>query len=139
MAFFWDLWTKHCSPGEQTHMLEDILKTLGKYVGDAAQTLPSIFCGHIRNPHTKRHSQYKIFKWMALLHWYLIPMLYELGFNDFARNNFIQFVWIIEYTMTIEGRTKDELEKLYMKIAFFLKEFEELYVVESANMLRRDL
>ena len=64
-------------------------------------TLPPSLSGPIRNPYTKRNSQYKIYEWMmALLHWYIIPIAWELGFNKDVLKNFAQFVNIIEVAMS---------------------------------------
>jgi hypothetical protein len=41
-----------------------------------------------------------IYEWMALLHWYIVPMAYELGFNLEVVKNFALFSNVIEYAMT---------------------------------------
>ena len=83
MAFVWDLWTiqKHCVSGEIFRLAPVVVATLGRLVEAVMFTLPPAFCGPVRNPHFKRQSQYKIYEWMALLHWYIVPMTIELGFH----------------------------------------------------------
>ena len=63
---------------EVVHMSEDIDSKLGAEVECAIATIPSSFCGPIRDPHKMQQSQYKIYKWMALLHWYTVPIAWEL-------------------------------------------------------------
>ena len=65
---------------------------------------------------------------MALLHWYIVPISWELGFNPVVVKNIAIFSNIVEYAMTIVTRTDEELVKLYDKIVLFLREFESLYV-----------
>ncbi len=52
------------------------------------QILPPSFRGPIRNPHLKRQSQYKAYEWMALLHWYILPIATELSINPLVIKNF---------------------------------------------------
>ena len=65
---------------------------------------------------------------MALLHWYIVPIAWEIGFNQEVVKNFALFSNIIEYTMTIVPQMEQDLAMLYQKIALFLKESESLYV-----------
>jgi hypothetical protein len=74
MLHIWDLWVTHSAPDEKIHMDTEIVSQLGEEIEKAVKTLPSSFCGPIRNPYKKRHSQYKVYEWMALLHWYIIPI-----------------------------------------------------------------
>jgi hypothetical protein len=88
MAFVWDLWTiqSRSVAGEIFWLAPVVVAALGRLVETAMDTLPPAFCGPVRNPHLKRQSQYKIYEWMALLHWYLIPMAivlrYALSFSS---------------------------------------------------------
>ncbi len=65
---------------------------------------------------------------MALLHWYIVPIAWELGFNLEVVKNFAIFSNVVEYAMTTVTRTKGDLTKLYDKIVLFLQGFESLYV-----------
>jgi hypothetical protein len=91
-------------------------------------TLPPAFCGPVRNPHLKRQSQYKIYEWMALLHWYLVLMAIELGFHPNVIENFADFVWCIEFAMTSIPRTEEDLWTLHKRIVKFLTGFEHIYI-----------
>ena len=37
---------------------------------------------------------------MALLHWYIVPITWEYGFNQDVVENFALFSNVVEYTMT---------------------------------------
>ena len=101
---------------------------LGAEAESAIATLPSAFSGPIRDPYKKHQSQYKIYDWMALLHWYIVSISWELGFNLEVVKNFALFSNVVEYAMTTTPRIKDGVAKLYGKIVDFLKGFEHLYV-----------
>ncbi len=133
MAFIWDLWTiqSNSIPGEIFRLLPTVVATLGRLVEAAMGTLPPVFCGPVRNPHLKRQSQYKIYEWMALLHWYLIPMAIELGFHPKVIENFADFVWCVEFTMTPIARTAEDLWTLRKRIVKFLTGFEQIYVGDN--------
>jgi hypothetical protein len=137
MPHFWDMWTTHTSQSEAVHMSQDIASKLGEEVESAMATLPSSFCGPIRDPYKKRQSQYKIFEWMALLHWYIVPIAWELGFNPVVVKNFALFSNVVEYAMTTVPRTPEDLVKLYQKTVFFLKGFESLYVGNDSSKIPR--
>ena len=128
MPHFWDTWVTISKPSEIVHMTQDIASKLGAEAESAIATLPSSFCGPIRDIYRKRHSQYKIYEWMALLHWYIVPIAWELGFNENVVENFALFSNVVEYAMTTVTRTEEDLSKLYTKIAEFLQSFENLYV-----------
>jgi hypothetical protein len=133
MAFIWDLWTiqKHSVPGEIFQLVPVVVATLGKLVESAMSTLPPAFCGPVKNPHLKRQSQYKIYEWMALLHWYLVPMAIELGFHPNVIENFADFVWCVEFAMTSIARTEEDLWTLRKRIVKFLTGFEQIYVGDN--------
>ena len=137
MPHFWDTWTSFSSPLEMVHMSEDIASKFGAEAESAILTLPSSFCGPIRDVHKKRQSQYKIYEWMALLHWYIVPISWELGFNLEVVKNFALFSNIVEYAMTAVTRTDEDLVKLYNKIVLFLKGFESLYVGNDPSKISR--
>ena len=87
----------------------EMAKLLGGEIEKAVKTLPSSFCGPIRDPYKKCHSQYKIYEWMALLHWYIIPIAWELGFDDEVLKNFAQFVDIVEVAMSHSPKFDEDL------------------------------
>src|SRR6202012_2732032 len=137
MPHFWDTWTSKIPLSKTVHMSEDIAKKLGTEIESAMATLPPSFSGRIRNVEAKRSSQYKIYEWMALLHWYIVPIAWELGFNSEVVKNFALFSNVIEFAMTIVPRTEKDLAMLYKKIAFFLKDFERLYVGNDPSKITR--
>src|ERR1700676_853109 len=97
------------TPSEPIHIDTDKARQFGQLVSGAMSTLPASFCGLVRDPFLKRQSQYKIFEWMALLHWYIIPIGIELGFNPTLLNNFSHFVEAVVMAMTISFRSPSEL------------------------------
>lgn len=133
MAFIWDLWTIESDKDEIMHISEEKAATLGKLVTDAMETLPPSFCGPIRNPYLKRQSQYKIYEWMALLHWYLVPMGLELNFNSLILENFSHFVQAMDYSMTNKPRSENNLKDLQSLITQFLTDFERLYIGDNPD------
>ncbi|KAI0037476.1 hypothetical protein FA95DRAFT_1506941, partial [Auriscalpium vulgare] len=128
MLFLYDTWTTHSSPDEIVHLSAEKSEKFGQLVAQAMSTLPPAFCGPIRDPFLKRQSQYKIFEWMALLHWYIIPLGLELGFNAIVLANFAKFVEIADIAMTIQAHTSDDLKQFQIKIKDFLEEYERIYV-----------
>ena len=128
MPHFWDTWTKFSGELEIVHMNSEISSQLGAMVESAIATLPASMSGRIRDPAQKRQSSYKIYEWMALLHWYIVPIAWELGFNQEVVSNFAMFSNVVEFAMTNIPRSQDDLIKLSDKIVLFLKEFERLYV-----------
>ena len=84
---------------------------------------------------SKVTSQYKIYEWMALVHWYIVPIGVELGMNSAILKNFSQFVEIIEFAMTNVKRTDEDLSYLQELIIQFLLEFEALYVGEDPEKI----
>ncbi|KAF8800249.1 hypothetical protein BYT27DRAFT_7006089, partial [Phlegmacium glaucopus] len=127
MAFIWDLWTGS-QLGDTFFIPVDKLKTFGELIPQAMSTLPASFCGPVRDIFLKRHSQYKIFEWMALLHWYIIPIGIELGFNSIVLQNFANFSEIIEFAMTLKPRSQKELLDFHQMIVRFLHNYEKIYV-----------
>jgi hypothetical protein len=111
MAFIFDVWVKSLPP-DGFYISENKLREFGLLVSQAIFTLPSSFCGPIRDPFLKRHSQYKIYEWMALLHWYIIPIGIELGFNSIVLQNFLHFVQAMEFLMTLLPRSESDLDGL---------------------------
>ena len=81
-------------------MSQEMASMLGAEAESAIATLPSAFSGPIRDPYKKRQSQYKIYEWMALLHWYIVPIAWELGFNLEVVENFALFSKVVKYAMT---------------------------------------
>jgi hypothetical protein len=141
MPHLWDTWITFSSESEIVHMSQDMASKLGSEAESAIATLPSSFCGPIRDPFKKRQSQYKIYEWMALLHWYIVPIAWELGqelgFNLAVVENFALFSNVVEYAMTTVPRTEENLAMLYHKIVAFLQGFESLYVGNEESKISR--
>ena len=136
MAFIWDLWTES-KPSDAFYIPEEKLKTLGDLIPKAMSTLPASFCGPVRDIFLKRNSQYKIYEWMALLHWYIIPIGVELGFNSNTLQNFAEFSEIITYAMTLKPRSESELMDLKKLIIKFLRGYEKIYVGSNPENISR--
>ena len=128
MPHLWDIWVSYSSESEIVHMPKNIASALGEAAESAIATLPPSFSGPIRDPSKKRQSSYKIYEWMALLHWYIVPIAWELGFNREVVKNFAIFSNVVEYAMTAIPPTQKDLITLYAKIVDFLQGFEHLYV-----------
>ncbi|KAI0262763.1 hypothetical protein BC834DRAFT_828555 [Gloeopeniophorella convolvens] len=137
MPHIWDLWVSNSSPEEKIYMGENMASLFGEEIEKAMATLPPSFCGPVRNPYKKRQSQYKAFEWMALLHWYIVPIAWELGFDQEVIKNFAIFSNIIEYAMTTVPRTVIDLGNLFDKIILFLRGFEDLYVNNDPTKVSR--
>ncbi|KAH6876971.1 hypothetical protein BKA70DRAFT_1127754 [Coprinopsis sp. MPI-PUGE-AT-0042] len=139
MTFIWDIWSGvHAKDKADPVRLPDKkLKDIGDWIYKASATLPPSFCGPVRNPYEKRNSQYKIFEWMAVLHWYFIPMAIELGINHRVIQNFAMLVRIVEFAMTPIPRSETELAELEVLTKTFLEDFEEVYVQERPENISR--
>ena len=137
MPHMWDIWFSESSELEKVYMSPAISSQLGAEVEKAIATLPSSFSGCIRDPSKKRQSSYKIYEWMALLHWYIVPIAWELEFNKEVVKNFARFSNVVEYAMTPVPRTQKDLIKLYDEIVCFLREFERLYVGNDPSKIFR--
>ena len=128
MLHIWDLWITHSFSDDKIHMDKDMVSELGEEIEKGIKTLPSSFCGPIRNPYKKHQSQYKVYEWMAHLHWYIIPIAWELGFDLDVLKNFGEFADIVEPAMSNSSMSDDNLSELHRLIISFLHEFERLYV-----------
>jgi hypothetical protein len=137
MLHIWDLWVTHSSSDEQIHMDKKVASQLGEEIEKAVKTLPPAFCGPIRNPYKKRHSQYKVYEWMALLHWYIIPIAWELKLDQQVLKNFAEFAEIVETAMTISPKSDEDLANLHVLAQSFLHEFERLYVGDDPMKVSR--
>jgi hypothetical protein len=137
MAFIWDLWMTKSKPSEVIHVNAEKGRKFGQLVVEAMLTLPASFCGAVRDPFLKHQSQYKIYEWMTLLHWYIIPIGIELQFNSTVLENFSHFSNAVEMAMTIKARSEKELVELYNLIKMFLEGFERIYVGEDPEMVSR--
>ncbi|KAH9022211.1 hypothetical protein EDB85DRAFT_1871470 [Lactarius pseudohatsudake] len=137
MLHIWDLWVTHSSSEERIHLSKEVAELLGEEVEKAVKTLPPSFCGPIRNPYKKRQSQYKVYEWMALLHWYIIPIAWELQVDQEVLENFGEFADIVETAMTISPRSSEDLAELHGKACSFLHEFERLYVGDDPMKVSR--
>lgn len=136
-AFKWDLMVKFSQKDEIVHIPDSKACLFGQYVAQANKTLPPGFCGTIRDPYLKRQSQYKVYEWMALLHWFMIPMGIELGFNPSALKNLSELVFIIEYAMKCVKRSEKDLEGLHKQIQKYLHGFEALYIADDPEKINR--
>jgi hypothetical protein len=137
MVHIWDLWVIHSSDDEQIHMHAEMASQLGEEIERAMAFLPPALSGLVRNPFKKRHSQYKVYEWMALLHWYIIPIAWELGFDRDVLENFAQFVNIIEVAMSHSPKSDSDLASLYKLVKSFLQGFERLYVQNDPAKVSR--
>jgi hypothetical protein len=136
MAFLWDTWFQS-KPDDLFYIPQDKLKLLGELVGKAMSTLPPSFCGPIRDPFQKRNSQYKVYEWMGLLHWYIIPIGIEIGINSIVLQNFAYFSEAVEFAMTLKARSQDDLNSLNTLIIKFLETYEQLYMGSNPNNISR--
>ena len=137
MAHLWDTWTKFSKKTEEIYLSPEKAQKLGSLVSDAMSTLPPSFCGPVRDPFLKRQSQYKVYEWMALLHWYIIPIGMEINMNSMVLYNFSLLVEAIEFSVTIKERTDADLAWLQQKINTFLKGYESLYVKQNPENISR--
>lgn len=137
MAFLWDLWTIFSLPSEKIHLSAEKARLFGKLLAEAMSTLPPAFCGPVRDVFLKRQSQYKIYEWMALLHWYILPIGMEIGVDPAVLENLSYFVEAVEFAMTIKPRTDTELHDLHNLIKKFLQGFEKLYVGKDPQKISR--
>lgn len=74
---------------------------------------------------------------MALLYWYILPIGIELGFDSRVLLNFSTLAESIEFAMTMQPRTSEEVDKLQGKINDFLWGFEQLYVNGNPEKIHR--
>lgn len=132
---FWDMWTSDKNVTEKVFFKQ--ANQLGKLVEAASKSLPPALCGPIRNIYTKRQSQYKIYEWMALVHWYIVPIGLELGMDWFVMSNFALFSRIVEFAMTPIPRTPHELTELQNLVNKFLEDFEKIYLNNDPNNISR--
>lgn len=137
MAFIWDIWTVHSKSNESVHFPQDKVQELGRLIPLAMSTLPPSFCGPIRDPYLKRQSQYKVYEWMALLHWYILPIATELSINALVLKNFSRFVEAIEFAMTTVARNEDEIKYLHQLIVRFLEDYESIYIGQDPEKINR--
>jgi hypothetical protein len=120
---------------QNIHLSSTKAQNLGRLIPPAMSTLPPAFCGPIRDPYLKCQSQYKVYEWMALLHWYIIPIGTEIGMDPTVLWNFSHFTAAIEFAMTIQPRDDAELQELHKIITNFLVEYELLYIGKDPNKI----
>ncbi|KAF8995356.1 hypothetical protein BDQ17DRAFT_1218084, partial [Cyathus striatus] len=135
MAHIWDIWITSSNSTERMHVPENKACQFGETIVAAMKTLPPAFCGPVRDPFLKRNSQYKVYEWMALLHWYILPIGMELGFDAMILANFSHFVSAIEFVMSIKACSEHEVASLHVTVQKFLLEFESLYWIISTYCL----
>ncbi|EKM79257.1 hypothetical protein AGABI1DRAFT_39752 [Agaricus bisporus var. burnettii JB137-S8] len=131
----WDMWVSEKNSEEKIYFKK--ANEMGKLIEDASITLPPAFCGPIRNVYTKRQSQYKIYEWMALVHWYIVPMGRELQMDWSVLNNFALFSRIVEFAMTPCARTETEITSLQGMVDKFLANFEKIYLNSDPKNISR--
>ncbi|TEB15134.1 hypothetical protein FA13DRAFT_1759288 [Coprinellus micaceus] len=119
--FLWDLWTS-------VHVPSPKIAHFGVLVAEAMRTLPPAFCG-------PRQSQYKAYKWMALFHWYILPIGLELEFPPALLRNFSYLVEAVEIAMTVQSHSISDLQSLEDLIVDFLLQYEHLYVGDDPEKL----
>ncbi|KAI0039336.1 hypothetical protein FA95DRAFT_1655411 [Auriscalpium vulgare] len=136
MGHIWDTWNK-AEQGELIYVDPEKLKAFGELVPKAMATVPPTFCGPVRDPNLKRHSQYKIYEWMALVYWFIVPIGIELEFPVQLLYNFSQYVEILDFAMTITPRTDSDLQFLHNLIKNFLLDYERLYVNNDPKKVHR--
>ncbi|KAJ3511768.1 hypothetical protein NMY22_g15548 [Coprinellus aureogranulatus] len=137
LPFMWDTWVVNSAIGDPIHIPSHKIERFGALVVEAMRTLPPAFSGPVRNPHLKRQSQYKAYEWMALLHWYILPIGLELEFPPALLHNFSYLVEVIETAMTIQPHSISSLERLETLIADFLEQYETLYVGNDPEKIQR--
>ncbi|KAF8261508.1 hypothetical protein EI94DRAFT_1472119, partial [Lactarius quietus] len=140
MVHIWDLWVIHSSEDEQIlciHMPAEMASELGEEIEKARKSLPPSFASPIRNPYLKHNSQFRVYEWMALLHWYIIPIAWELDFDREVLENFVQFADIIEVAMSHTPKSDQDLYALHNLIKSFLEGFERLYVNNDHEKVSR--
>ncbi|TFK72255.1 hypothetical protein BDN72DRAFT_763531 [Pluteus cervinus] len=136
MAFIWDLWT--LTNSDEVFCLSSAkAREFGRLIPEAMSTLPPIFSGPVRDPFLKRQSQYKMYEWMALLHWYIIPIGLELGFSLDVLTNFAYFVQVVEFAMTPRPYQVSDLQNLQGIIKKFFKTYEQLYIGHNPENISR--
>jgi hypothetical protein len=74
---------------------------------------------------------------MALLHWYIVPIGIELGFNSNTLQNFAVFREIITFAMTLKPRSENELMDLHELIVKFFCNYEKIYVGSNPENISR--
>jgi hypothetical protein len=136
-AFIWDLITSLDSKNEEFYVSVPKATKFGQKVTDSMKTLPSSFCGPIRDPHLKRQSQYKIYEWMGLVFWYMVPLGIELGFHPAFLKTYSHFVEAVEFVMTIKERNVEEINELHNTVKKFLEGFEKLFIHNDPTKISR--
>jgi hypothetical protein len=137
VPFMWDVWITISSATEPVHVSKEKAAKFGKLVVEGMKTVPSSFCGPVRDPHLKRQSQYKAYEWMALLYWYILPIGIELEFDPWVLKNFAELLHIIQFAMTVKPRSDNELDELQKRINQFLIDYEKLYVGTDPKKISR--
>lgn len=139
MPYLWDLWTSDGQPGEIFRLAANTVRLFGEAIAAAMSTLPAAFCGPVRDTNLKRNSQYKAFEWMAILHWYIIPLAVEYGeqFDSSVLANFARFVQAVEFSMAIVPRSDDDIQQLRDLILTFLTDYQRLYIGTDPSKISR--
>ncbi|KAI0698939.1 hypothetical protein BC835DRAFT_1268525 [Cytidiella melzeri] len=124
---------------EDNYLPPHKLEKFGFWLEMAKATLPSTFCGPVRNIYTKLNTSFKLYEWMAVVHWYTVPFLLSLGVRYEVVSNYALFVRIAEFSMRMEERTEEDLQKFEQLIIEFLTGFEKLYITDPSKISRARL
>jgi hypothetical protein len=137
--FLWDLWTSTAfsRADKQIHMPAPMTKKFGQCVVSTMATLPPSFCSAIRDPALKRNSQYKIYEWMGLTLWYMVPIYLEMEFNYSDIEHYSEFIEIVTFAMFLNPHIKRDLGPLQRKIINFLLRFEHLYIGDDLEKINQ--
>lgn len=108
----------------------------GSMLANAMKTLPPVFCGPVRNIAEKINSNYKLYEWMAVVHWYTVPLMHFLHMDTRYIDHYACFVQIAEQAMLVEPKSEADLENLTHLIVEYLTEFERLYIHSPEELTR---
>ncbi|KAJ8514956.1 hypothetical protein ONZ45_g7563 [Pleurotus djamor] len=90
----------------------------------------------VRNIAEKLNTSYKLFEWMAIVHWYIGPFMIELGVDNRYTALFSKFSLIAEVSMRPQPFTDRQLHDLTELIILFLIEYEILYIRSVKDISR---
>lgn len=108
----------------------------GAMLDAAMKTLPPIFCGPVRNIAEKINTNYKLYEWMAVVHWYTVPLMHFLHMDARYIDHYASFVQIAEQAMLVEPKSEEDLQNLTDLIVEYLTDFERLYIHSPEHLTR---
>jgi hypothetical protein len=103
----------------------------------AVKTLPASFIRQVRNLYRKCNTHHNIYEWMAVLHYFIIPIAWELEFDEYVLENFLEFVNIVEVAMSHTSECNDDFATLYAQAISFLQGLERLYAHSHPTIVSR--